>query len=321
MKFARALTALVLLLPSLVVSQDTPRPTAPPSRLHRIDPQTPQGLLDLFRHTGESLPFVSAHRGGARQGFPENCIATFENTLRHTFAILEVDPRYTKDGAIVLHHDETLERTTTGAGRVRDFTLQELKQLRLKDREGNVTEFQIPTLDEALEWARGKTILVLDQKDVPFAVRVRKIEEHKAGACAMLIVPNFKDVQACHALNSNLLMEVMIPNREKFAQFDKLSVPWRNVVAFVGHIPPEDTTLYEQIHAKGANCMIGTSRNLDRQFLRGQVTDMKQLEPGYRAFLQRGADLIETDIPIDLGPMLYGSSPVPLSVRKYFRVE
>ena len=63
-------------------------------------------------------------------------------------------------------HDPTLERTTTGKGRVVDFTLGELKQLRLKDNSGNVTEFQIPTLDEVLDWARGKTILVLDQKDV-----------------------------------------------------------------------------------------------------------------------------------------------------------
>lgn len=317
MKFVLLLAAL-LLAPGLGLSQGTPRPAVAPAWLHRIDPQTPQGLQDLFKHTGETLPFVSAHRGGTRKGFPENCLATFENTLRHTFAILEVDPRYTKDRAIVLHHDATLERTTTGRGLVTDLTLPELKRLRLKDPEGNITEFQIPTLDEALEWARGKTILVLDQKDVPAAARVRKVEEHKAEACAMLIVPNFKDVQASHAMNSNIMMEVMIPNREKFAQFDKLGVPWRNVVAFVGHTPPEDTTLYAWIHAKGASCMVGSSRNLDRQFLQGQVADMKQLDSGYRAFLQRGADLIETDIPIDLGQLLFGASRVPSSKRRFF---
>ena len=61
-------------------------------------------------------------------------------------------------------------------------------------------------------------------------------------------------------------MEVMIPNRAKVAEFDQLGVPWQNIVAFVGHVPPEDPGLYEQIHAKGACCMIGTSRNFDRQF-------------------------------------------------------
>jgi glycerophosphoryl diester phosphodiesterase len=114
------------------------------------------------------------------------------------------------------------------------------------------------------------------------------------------------------------MMEVMIPNREKLAEFDKLGVPWRNVVAFVGHTPPEDVGLYEQIHARGACCIIGTSRNLDRQVIGKQVADIKLLEKDYRAFLSRGADLIETDIPALLGPLLYRAAPVPASKRAYF---
>jgi len=313
--------AALLLAPSRALPQDTPRSAAASPALHRIDAQTPQGLRDLFKHTQEPLPVVSAHRGGARAGFPENCIATFEHTLQHTFAILEIDPRYAKDGAIVVHHDASLERTTTGQGLLTDFTVQELKQLRLKDTAGNVTEFQIPTLDETLEWARGKTILVLDQKDVPVAARVKKIEEHKAEAYAMLIVYSFKEAQACYALNPNIMMEVMVPSREKFAEFDKTGVPWHNVVAFVGHIPPEDAALYAAIHEKGASCMVGSSRNLDRQFTSGQVAEIQLLEPGYRAFLKRGADLIETDIPAQVGPLLYGSSVGPSSKRKYFDVK
>jgi glycerophosphoryl diester phosphodiesterase len=294
---------------------------APPLPIHRLAPPTPEALRDLFRHTGEPLPFVSAHRGGPGKGHPENCLATFEHTIGRTFAILEMDPRYAKDGGIVVFHDPTLERTSTGKGRVADLTLAELKQLRLKDTEGNVTEFPIPTLDEALEWARGRTILVLDQKDVPVAVRVKKIEEHKAGAYAMVIVNTFKEAQECHAMDPDIFMEVMIPNRAKFAEFDKLGVPWRNVVAFVGHAPPEDAELYEMIHAKGASCMVGSSRNLDRQFLGGQVADLKALEPDYRAFLKRGADLIETDIAGELGPLLYPALPVPSAKQKYFHAE
>ncbi len=319
------LTALLLIAPllahNLSFAQDKARDLTGLPRLHRIDPQTPRGLQELFEPTAEPLPFVSAHRGGAQQGFPENCSATFENTLKHTFAILEIDPRYTKDGTIVVHHDANLERTTTGKGRVADFTLPELKQLRLKDNDGHVTAFRIPTLDEVLEWARGKTILVLDQKDVPATERVKRIAQHKAEAYAMVIVMSFKDVQACHALNSNVMMEVMIPNREKAEQFDQLGVPWRNVVAFVGHTPPEDAALYEFIHRKGASCMIGTSRNLDRKFISRQVADIRQLEPDYRAFLGRGADIIETDIPTQLGPLLQGMAPIAPSKKQYFHAK
>jgi Tfp pilus assembly protein PilZ len=67
--------------------------------------------------------------------------------------------------------------------------------------------------------------------------------------------------------------------------------------------------------------MVGSSRNLDRQFLSKQVTDFKALEQDYRAFLQRGADLIETDLPRQLGPMLYGASPAPSSKERYLHVK
>jgi glycerophosphoryl diester phosphodiesterase len=289
--------------------------------LHRIDAGSARGLQELFQAGPTVLPFVSAHRGGAAKGWPENCLPTFEETLRRSFAMLEIDPRFARDGVIVVHHDATLERTTTGKGRVADLTLAELRELKLKDAEGNITEFHMPTLDEALAWSRGKTILVLDQKDVPAVERARQVTKHQAEACAMLIVSSFKDVQTVHALNSNIFMEVMIPNRDKVLEFDRLGVPWRNVVAFVGHVPPEDARLYEMIHERGARCMIGTSRNLDRKFLSRQVSDLKSLERDYRAFLQRGADVIETDIPRELVPLLFGSTPIPPSLRSYFHAK
>jgi glycerophosphoryl diester phosphodiesterase len=306
LRFVLSLLALLTLLPANAAE-------------HCLDPRTPEGLRELFQRTGEPLPLVSAHRGGPMKDFPENCLATFSNTLEHTFALTEIDPRYTKDGQIVIFHDPTLERTSTGQGRVADLTLTELRRLQLKDTEGNVTPHRVPTLDEAIEWARGRTILVLDQKDVPVTVRVKKITEHKAEGFAMVIVNSFKDAQAAYAANTNVMMEVMIPNRAKFAEFDGLGIPWRNVVAFVGHTPPENRELYEMIHRKGANCMIGTSRHLDLRFIKEKMSSLKPLEPDYRAFLERGADLIETDIPVQLGPLLFGATPVPAAKREYFR--
>ena len=291
---------------------------AAPARLHRLDPQTPQGLQELLGAGSGVLPIVSGHRGGAWQGFPENCLATFERTLAQTYAILELDPRYTKDGAIVMHHDATLERTTTGKGRVVDFTLAELQQLRLKDLAGNVTEHRIPTLDEVITWARGKAIVILDQKDVSSLDRAKIITRHRAESYVMLIVGSFKDVRAVHQLNPNLMMEIFTGTLAKAEEFDALGVPWRNVIPFLGHTPPEDAALYAYIHRKGARCIVGSSRNLDRQVLKRQVGDIKELEPAYRACLQRGADLIETDIPALLGPLLHRETAVPPALRKYF---
>src|SRR5262245_16752678 len=166
----------LLFIPKLALAQAQAGKSAASPGQHIIDPKSPQQMMDLFKYTGEPIPLVSGHRGGAAVGFPENCIPTFEHTLQHTFAMLEIDPRYAKDGAIVVHHDPGLERTTTGQGLVVNHTLADLKQLRLKDTAGDVTDYQMPTLDEAIQWARGKTILVLDQKDVPVEARVKKVE-------------------------------------------------------------------------------------------------------------------------------------------------
>lgn len=291
---------------------------AAPSNLHRIDPGNSRGLREILGAGSGALPFVSAHRGGAWRDYPENCIATFERTLGSTYAILEIDPRYTRDGAIVVHHDPGLERTTTGKGRLVDATLQEVRELRLKDPEGKVTGHRVPTLDEVIEWARGKTVLILDQKDVSALDRARVVARHRAEGYVMLIVGNFRDVMAVHRSNPDLMMEVFIGTRAKAEEFDSLGVPWRNVIAFVGHEPPTDPALYDYIHRQGARCIVGTSRNLDRQVLGREGADIRSLETAYRALLGRGADLIETDIPLLLGPMLHREAVVPSALRRYF---
>lgn len=277
---------------------------------YRIDARTVEGLHELFRFSGGPVPIVSAHRGGARAGFPENCIATFEETIRHTFAILEVDLRYSKDGEIVLHHDATLDRTTTGTGPIDELTLDELKSLRLKDPNGIVTAYQIPTLDEALQWARGKTILVLDKKDVPVQACVVKIEQHRAQAHTMVMAYSFQEVLACHQLNPNLMMEVMIGNRQRFREFSESDIPWNRVIVFVGHMPPHERELLNLIHANDAYCMAGTSRNLDRKLLAASEPETAGLEGEYRALLDAGVDVIETDLPIDVGRLLYATPAI-----------
>jgi glycerophosphoryl diester phosphodiesterase len=119
-------------------------------------------LFDCLRE--EQALAISAHRGGPVSGFPENAIETFANTVSRIPAILEVDIQPSSDGVLVLMHDDTLDRTTTGEGPVGALTLEQLRALRLVDNDGAETDFRIPTLDEALDWAEGEAILVMDRK-------------------------------------------------------------------------------------------------------------------------------------------------------------
>ena len=159
---------------------------------YHIDAKTPEGLRDMFRYTGDSISFLSCHRGGPERTHPENSIATFKYTLKHTYAMIEIDPRYTKDSVIVVHHDRTLQRTTTGKGRVADFNYNEIQGLKLKDLQGKETNQKIQTLAEMLEWAKGKCILVLDKKDVPIEMRIKMVEEYNAEAYAIIMAFTFE---------------------------------------------------------------------------------------------------------------------------------
>ena len=293
----------ILLIALCFVAQSSSAQTNQ-SPFHTFNIRNPRELKELLSYRATRLPLVSAHRGGARRGFPENCLATFENTLRHTPALLEVDPRYTKDGAIVLMHDATLERTTTGAGKVADHTLTELKALRLKDPEGNVTDYRIPTLDEALAWAKGKTLLVLDQKDVPMEARVKKIQEHHAQTSALVIAYSFDDAKRCYELDQDIMQEVMIPHRAAFDKFAQTGVPWRNIVAFVTHTQAGEPDIFQRLHEQGVMCIVGSSRTLDRDFSAGKIPDRETLTAKYQSLIQNGADIIEADLGIEAGAAL-----------------
>ena len=91
-------------------------------RLMTIHLQPVKPALDHDR------PLLFAHRGGAALA-PENTLPAFLNGVRLGADALELDVRLTADDQVVVFHDETLERTTNGNGKVRDHTLDELKQL------------------------------------------------------------------------------------------------------------------------------------------------------------------------------------------------
>jgi glycerophosphoryl diester phosphodiesterase len=203
---------------------------------------------------------------------------------------------------MIVHHDPTLQRTTTGQGRVSDFTWKELKKLHQKDLEGNPTKCKIQTLKKMFKWANGKTVLVLDRKEVPIEDRIRMVEKCRAEACAIVMAYTFEEAKIAYAMNKDIMMQVFIPTPEKFAEFEKTGVPWRNVVAFVGHQLPKDLSVFKMIHERGALCIVGTSRNLDREWMNG--ADPETMRQKYNAVYRAGADILEADTPVPVSKLV-----------------
>ncbi len=109
---------------------------------------------------------VVAHRGDWRYA-PENSLRAFVYAAELGVDMVELDLKKTKDGEIVIMHDEMIDRTSNGKGRPSDYTLTELKTFRLKNGLGRVTLNPIPTLKEVMIALKGKVMVNLD-KSYPY---------------------------------------------------------------------------------------------------------------------------------------------------------
>ncbi|MCI0546798.1 MAG: hypothetical protein L0027_05890 [Candidatus Rokubacteria bacterium] len=113
------------------------------------------GALDRpARPQPPAAVLVAAHRGGALL-WPENSLLAFRNAVGLGVEYLELDVHLSRDGELVVIHDPTLDRTTTGHGPVREQTLAALRALRLRDGGGALIAEAVPTLDEVVALAAG----------------------------------------------------------------------------------------------------------------------------------------------------------------------
>lgn len=100
-----------------------------------------------FAFLDHPFPLAIAHRGGGAE-FPENSMAAFANAVSLGFVYLETDTRVTRDGRLIIFHDDTLDRATDRTGPVAERTWDELRSARLRDVEGRITDERIPLLEE-----------------------------------------------------------------------------------------------------------------------------------------------------------------------------
>ncbi|PST84659.1 glycerophosphodiester phosphodiesterase [Pedobacter yulinensis] len=282
-------------------------------KMHTLKIKSSKDARRFFKYEGDGTILISGHRGGMVKGFPENSIETFENTLRHTPAYYEIDPRLTKDSIPVLMHDATLERTTTGRGKLSSYTLAEVKQLQLKDPEGNITPFRVPTLEEAIVWAKGKTLINLDKKDLPMEKTAAMIDKHKAWGWVMLTVHNAEQARFYYDKSKEAIFSAHILNKKSFEAYDRSGVPWKNFMAYVGPKPtPENLEICKWLHERGVMVMIGTGPSADK------LPDPEARKAGYQEVVRAGFDIIESDLPIEVAAAVRPLQPRKSKKARFF---
>lgn len=170
--------------------------------------------------------WLCSHRGntqkGIEEGVPENSLKAIAHAITTGADIVELDVRSTSDGVLVLMHDKTIDRTTNGSGSLSGISYEQLKQYKLKDSEGNVTEERVPTLEDALKQGKGKIYFNLDiaNKDIPVRKIASLIETLQMEDETLLYVSTDKSYASdLQAANSNLLLHPMVKGSDDITYF------------------------------------------------------------------------------------------------------
>ncbi|MBL8549893.1 MAG: glycerophosphodiester phosphodiesterase family protein [Hyphomonadaceae bacterium] len=267
-------------------TQHAPAPTAQP--VQTIAPSNIAAFFDCVRAGDGAI--IAAHRGGPAPGFAENSIEAFENTLAKAPAMMEIDVVLLADGSLALMHDDMVDRTTNGTGRVATYTLARLQGLRLRDESGRVLAARPPSLEEALEWARGRTILELDVKQgTPMERVVEAVRRAEAENRAVIITYTLEDAITAHRLDPALMISAPIYSRGDLARLLEADVDRSRILAWTGNREP-NSALNVALAERGIEAMFGTNSEWDRRFEREGDT-------GYAAFADTGIAVLSTDRP------------------------
>jgi glycerophosphoryl diester phosphodiesterase len=269
--------------------------------------QKPSGKMIGIQSLKENLDdshnkeiMVASHRGDWRNA-PENSLQAIRNCIKMGVDIVEIDVRKTKDNQLVIMHDKTLDRTTNGKGLVKDWTLDSLKTLRLKDGLGVTTQYQIPTLEEALLEAKGKILVNLD-KSYDIFDECYKIAK-KTGTLNQIIIKGVKTYQQARSefgeyLDKVYFMPIVrLPDSLAKSTVDTYLNKY-TPVAFEFTVPQDTLAMiqyFDDIRAKGSSVWVNA---LWPPHNGGHDDEKAAINPTvYDWYIENNVDIIQTDRP------------------------
>lgn len=261
------------------------------------------GLREILLHGPREAVLVVSHRADWRN-HPENSLPAIEGSIAAGVEMVEIDLQRTKDGHLVLMHDVTVDRTTTGTGKVADLMLADILALRLRDGLGSPTGFRVPTLREALLVARGRILLNLD-KSYRYLSEIFPILE-ATGTSAQVLVKGPGTVAEVQSAHYGIFAKVVYMPVANFGKPDAAGFvrDWvREKPCAIEFVFSEWTNEVEEAFAlcreQGVRIWVNT---LWPQLAGGLSDDLALYSPAsvYGVLLDRGVSIIQTDRPATL---------------------
>jgi glycerophosphoryl diester phosphodiesterase len=226
-------------------------------------------------------PLVIAHRGASRAE-PENTLRAFELAIRQGAQMIELDLQLTRDGHVIVLHDETLNRTTNLKGRADEMTLDEVRRANAGKGE------RVPSLRETLELARGKVRLYLEIKDARAGAETLRIVR-AMNCCDEVLLASF-NVELMKWIGdevSDLELGVIIGHRTVDPQVRwREAFPWIALRSINYHV----LSVWDEI------CFSVLITKIQKQRKHVYVWTVDS-EEAYARFIARGVNGICTNVP------------------------
>ena len=275
--------------------------------------QSEQKHHDLNNKDNEHI-FVAAHRADWIYA-PENSIKALQNAISFGADIIETDVRMTRDGNIIMMHDATVDRTTTGEGRVADLTLEEIKQLRLRTNWGQSTQLKVPTLEEYILCAKGKAYLYFDKAGIEpdgceQGTMVRAIlqvlRKHNALKDAIFVL-NWPYDKARNifgtALDSVIYCPVIEDKVPHLAEYVNEYIQKLKPAMFqfrIASLDSESYRLLPYVLERGSRAFVAATWPHHTAGHDDEISILKSPSLGWKWLIEQGFSVLETNYPRDL---------------------
>ncbi|NIF06534.1 glycerophosphodiester phosphodiesterase family protein [Chryseobacterium sp. Tr-659] len=257
---------------------------------------------------------VAAHRGDWRN-YPENSVKAIESAIQMGVDIVEIDLQKTKDGHLIVMHDKKLDRTTNGSGEISQTNLADIRSLILKNGAGMATREKVPTLEEVLNFIKGKRIMLNLDKGWDFIDEVRVLTE-KTGTTEQIILKGNKKAselkkEVGNKLDHIIYMPMVWPEDYSIYKRDEVLNPKQYIKEFAATFNPpayeviikDDTSKADELLQliRKHNAMIWINA-LWPELCAGHDDDkaIDNPEEHWGWMIRKGAGIIQTDRPAAL---------------------
>jgi glycerophosphoryl diester phosphodiesterase len=238
---------------------------------------------------------IAGHRGGYYHQYPESSLPLFEfiaNQFKGDTIMIEIDLRKSKNGTIFLLHDETVNRTTTGEGKIGDLSDEYLSSLYLKKSDGEITSERIPKFEDILTFIKDRNInLMLDIKELIHREALDQVRQHHLESRMLVLTFRMELTQQVSALSQKILLSTLIETESDWEAARQIATPADKRVAYVNVKTPG--SLISQLRKDGVKIIADVSENIRHQgkplqseFYQKQIKDLQ-------------LDILISDFPIE----------------------